>query len=131
METFKRLMMLVLTAFVLLVFTEKAYGEETGKLVYYKDEELVEEKVVFLGNSIDRNCFLLLKVLLNVKCESLPEGIDICYTFFDEDVMWVGLNDEFEKMEDHEKGFITEQITKTACSLKGVESIMICVENSI
>ncbi|MBQ2753797.1 MAG: GerMN domain-containing protein [Firmicutes bacterium] len=128
METFKRLIMLVLTAFVLLVFTEKAYGEEKGKLVYYKDEEFVEEEVFFWGNSIDRNCFLLLKVLLNVKCESLPEGIDICYTFFDEDVMWVGLNDEFEKMEDHEKGFITEQITKTACSLKGVESIMICVE---
>ena len=128
MEKFKRLIMLVLTAFVLLVFTEKAYGEEKGKLVYYKDEGFVEEEVVFSGNSIDRNCFLLLKVLLNVKCESLPEGIDICYTFFDEDVMWVGLNDEFEKMEDHEKGFITEQITKTACSLKGVESIMICVE---
>ena len=128
METFKRLIMLVLTAFVLLVFTEKAYGEEKGKLVYYKDEEFVEEEVFFWGNSIDRNCFLLLKVLLNVKCESLHEGIDICYTFFDEDVMWVGLNDEFEKMEDHEKGFITEQITKTACSLKGVESIMICVE---
>ena len=127
----KRIIMVLLTAFALLVFTENVYGEQMGKIVYYKDEGFVEEEVVFSGNSIDRNCFLLLKVLLNVKCESLPEGIDICYTFFDEDVMWVGLNDEFEKMEDHEKGFITEQITKTACSLKGVESIMICVKDSI
>ena len=124
----KRIIMVLLTAFALLVFTENVYGEQMGKIVYYKDEVLVEEEVVFSSDSTDRNCFLLLKVLLDVKCRNCPDGVDVCYAFFDEGVMWIGLNSEFEKMEDHEKGFITEQITKTACSLKGVESIMICVE---
>ncbi|MBE6008444.1 MAG: hypothetical protein E7235_04520 [Lachnospiraceae bacterium] len=127
----KRIIMLLLTAFVLLVFTEKAYGEERGRLVYYKDGIFAEEEVIFSGNSIDRNCFILLKVLLNNKCAYSPDDLDICYSFFDEGVMWIGMNSSFESMAEAERSIITEQITKTACSLKGVDSIMICVENSI
>jgi len=128
MDNIKKIITMAVVAFAMIIFTETVYGQEKGRLIYYKKDEVVEEDVLFNSNNTERNALLLLKVLLQAKCESVPDSIEIKYTFLDEGELIVCVNDVFEDIKEHEKGLITEQITKTACSLKGVESIMIYVE---
>ena len=125
MKTLKKLFVAFVMVSVTLAFAENVYGNTEGKLIYYKNGSLTEERVRFGNISAERKTFLLLKVLVENR---LCNGLKLKYTFLDEGSLCVGLNDVFNTKDFYEKLLITEQITKTACSVEGVESIMIYVD---
>ncbi len=129
MDILKKMIMILLTAAATMIFPETVYGAEEGRLIYYKDDVVIEERVIFNNANDERNSFLLLNVLVYSKCENVPDSLKILYTFLDEGELTVGVSDEFLSAQEYEKGLLTEQMTKTACSLKGVDSIMVYVKD--
>ena len=125
MKTLKKLVVAFVLVFVTFVFAQTAYGKTDGRLIYYKNGKLTEERVCFGNITAERKTRILIKVLVENRMDS---GLKLKYTFLDEGVLCVCMNNVFDSLSADEKTLITEQITKTACSVEGVESIMIYVD---
>ena len=130
MDYLKKFLVLALTALLLAFFPARVYGENTGSLVYYKNEEMITERVYFSDEASDeKKAFILLKVLLKNKCDNVPKSIDVNFVFLDEGGLFVELSSQINNTIEADRGRLMEQITKTACSLNGVDSIIIFTED--
>ena len=112
-------------AAIVFMFPCKAYSYDTARLEYYKDNNLVSENVMFGGDlSIEQRAFILLSVLLYNKTENVL-GVKVQRVFADRGELFVWLETENRLMrEEYEYYRLTEEITKTACSVEGIDSII-------
>ena len=108
------------------VFPCKAYSGDMARLEYYKDNNLVSENVTFDGDlSVEQREFILLSVLLYNKTEN-ASGVKVQKVFADKGELFVWLETENQPLsEGYELYRLTEEITKTACSVEGIDSIII------
>ena len=113
-------------AAIVFMFPCKAYSYDTARLEYYKDNNLVSENVMFGGDlSIEQRAFILLSVLLYNKTENVS-GVKVQRVFADRGELFVWLESENRLMrEEYEYCRLAEEITKTACSVEGIDSIII------
>lgn len=125
MKSLKKLAVIILGLALGVVFPRIVYADE-GRLWYYSENGEACERVVFEDNeSLEKQLFTLIAVLSYNKCRNLPEDLKLNFVFYDEGEVFVQFNEAYENLNEREKNLLGEQISKTACSLKGVESIMI------
>lgn len=115
----------VITAAVFM-FPCKAYSGDMASIEYYNNNNLVSENVTFGGDlSVEQRAFILLSVLLYNKTEN-ASGVKVQRVFADRGELFVWIETGNRPLgEDCEFYRLTEEMTKTACSVEGIDSIII------
>lgn len=132
MQTAKKIIIAAAIAATVFAFPHKAYSADEGSIEYYKDNMPVSERVVFGGElNIEQKAYILLSVLIYNKAENIPEGAYVKRVLFDRGELFVWLSDAAVSLGgEYENSLLREQITKTACSLTGVKSIIIVIDEN-
>ncbi len=128
----------IIVLLALLLIPRTIYAEEKGKVFFYQwDEEgeawVVGHEMIFTDSCTTENKAKMLYYSLIYRpiageVTYVPEGTKLINVCVENGVLMLNLSSEAEGSSGEQERLFVEQITKTACSIKEIQGIMILIE---